>query len=338
MKLQVFGFAFIVAAAVAGVDYSMQAKQVDQTLGLTGYVDTITGRFDQASEARALKARQKAEVKIHLPEALDGWVRSEWDAADTTSLEAMEMERSSFQRAGLTALELAPMMGGMVATKVQLAAKMRRTTIWVYERGDEMIALRVIYTKTGAVTRFPGLDGKINKLNAKGINSAAPYAFVQGVGFGEVRVDHALTGPVGYRAFAASMGSNVTIGVRAVASDASIKAMMEAIDYDGLNGMLDTPLANVGKDAPQVSPAEAMVMAEQALEARRAALRGDEPVAVEVTTEVQKADAPDEVIAEVVAEEAPPEGIKVGLNAVSGLPGQKCERKKGILFCGFATE
>ncbi len=176
----------------------------------------------------------------------------------------------------------------------------------------------------------------IDTFNAEGINSATPYAFVQGVGFGEVRMDRALTGPVTYRSFAASMGSNVTIGVRAVASDASIKAMMGAIDYDGLNGMLDAPLESVGKDAPQVGPEEAMLLAEQALEARRAVLRGDDPAAVEQTAEAQDTGAADEVIAEV--EEDPAIDIKVGFDSVTGLPGQKCDRKSGNTFCGFVTE
>lgn len=48
MKLQVFGFAAIVAIAITGVDYSMQARATGQPftqLGASGYVDTITGRY-----------------------------------------------------------------------------------------------------------------------------------------------------------------------------------------------------------------------------------------------------------------------------------------------------
>lgn len=317
MKLQVFGFAFIVAAAVGGVDYSMQARATDQSLGLTGYVDTISTRFEAANEARALKARQKAEVKIHLPEAPEGWTRREWAEADTTRLESQTGDQSSFQKRALSAMELAPMMGGMAATEVQLSNRMRRTTIWVYERGDEVVALRAIYTKTGAAKRFPGLDAKIEKANAEGINSAKPYAFVQGVGFGEVRMDRKLTGRVSYRTFAASMGSNVMIVVRAVASDESILAMMEAIDYDGLNGMLDAPLALVGKDAPQVGPAQAMALAEQAIKARRAVLRGDE------TPTAKTQDVGAAVETKVAAQAQPAKDVKIGFDTVSGLPGQK---------------
>ncbi len=336
MKLQAFGFAFIVAAAVGGVDYSMQAKETDQSLGLAGYVDTITGRFEAANEARARKARQEADVKTHLPEAPEGWTRSAWAETDVTALEPQIGNQTRFQKTALSATELAPMLGGMAATDVQLSTKMRRTTIWIYERGEEIIALRAIYTKTGAANRFPGMDAKIKSFNERGINNATPYAFVQGIGFGEVQLDRKLTGPVKYRAFATSMGTNVTIGVRAVASDASILAMMQAIDYDGLNGMLDTPLTGVGKDAPQVSAAQALEMAAQAIEARRAVLLGDEPVAIEETAEVQEAFVESEVKAEVEAE--PVKEVSVGFKTVSGLPGQKCVRKSGSRFCGSATE
>lgn len=336
MKLQIFGFAIIVAAAVAGVDYSMQSKTTNQSLGVTGYVDTITGRFHAANEARALKSRQKQEVKIHLPEAPEGWSRSEWAETDTTRLAPKAADLSGFQKRSLKAMELAPMMGGMVATEIQSAGRMQRSTIWVYERNDEIIALRVIYTKTGAAKRFPGLDTKIDKANIAAINRATPYAFVQGVGFGEVHVDRALTGPVNYRAFSASMGSNVMIAVRAEASDASIKAMIGAIDFDGLNGMLDAPLAQVGKQAPQVGQAQEMVLAEQAIEARRAVLRGEEPAVVGQTAEAQETRAVVETKA--VVQVAPAKTIKVGFDRVSGLPGQKCDRKSGNVFCAVATE
>lgn len=326
MKFQVFGFAIIVSAAIGGVDYSMQSKQTDQSLGLSGYIDTVTGRFDKANEARALKSRQKAEVKIHLPQAPEGWTRSDWDETDTTRLEPLTADLSGFQKRGLMAVELAPMMGGMVATEVQLGNKMRRTTIWVYERGDESIALRVIYTKTGAADRFPGLDAKIAKANDEGIKTANPYALVQGVKFGEVQLDRKLTGPVSYRAFAASMGSNVTIGVRAHASDETILQMMDAIDYDGLNGMLDVPIANVGKDALQVKPELLIAPVVQSID--------DQSALTETAAKITEAAAPVEQVVEV----DPVDNIIVGFKKVTGLPGQKCARNTGTSFCGVATE
>lgn len=338
MKLQVFGFATIVAMAVTGVDYSMQARATGQPfmqLGATGYVDTITGRYQAAAEARALKARQKQAVKIHLPEAPEGWRRSAWADADTTGFETTKSDMSSWERRSLSAVEVAPMMAGMVATDVPLATKLRRETIWVYERGNEMIALRVVYSKTGAARRFAGLDTMIEEVNLQAINSATPYALVQGVGFGEVQADREITGPVTYRGFSASMGDNIKIAVRADASDASILALLGAIDYDGLNGMLDVPLAHVGKHAPKVAPAKAMQLAALALEQRRAALRGDEPVESEVVAVVEE--APTEASPEAEAVEEP--AIGIGFDTVTSMPGQKCVRKAGSSFCsGFTSE
>ncbi|WP_456390879.1 hypothetical protein [Profundibacter sp.] len=338
MKLQIFGFAAIVAMAITGVDYSMQARATGQSLGqlgATGYVDTITGRFQSAADARALKTRQKQAVKIHLPEAPEGWIRQEWAKSDTTRFESIRRDMSSWEIRTLSAVEVAPMMAGMVATDVQLATKLRRESIWVYERGGEMIALRVVYNKNGKARRFPGLDTGIEEANIEGINSAVPYAFVQGIGFGEVRVDREITGPVTYRGFSASMGDDIMIAVRADASDASILALMGAIDYDGLNGMLDVPLAGVGTDAAKLDPARAMELAAKALEQRRAALLGDEPVAPEVIAAVEE--APVEASPEAEAVEEP--AIGIGFDTVTSMPGQKCVRKTGSSFCsGFTTE
>lgn len=338
MKLQIFGFAAIVVLAIAGVDYSMQARATGRTftqLGATGYVDTITGRYQAANGARALKARQKQAVKIHLPEAPEGWTRQEWATADTTRFETTKSDMSSWENRTLSALEIAPMMGGMVATGVPLATKLRRETIWVYERGDEIISLRVVYNKNGVMRRFPGLDTGIEEANIEGINSAAPYALVQGIGFGEVQVDREITGPVTYRGFSASMGGDIMIAVRADAPDASILALMGAIDYDGLNGMLNVPLVGVGTDAPKVGAARAMELAALALEQRRAALQGDEPVAPEVIAAVEEAPAKASPEAELAEEPA----IGIGFDTVTSMPGQKCVRKAGSSFCsGFTTD
>lgn len=335
MKLQVFGFAAIVAMAVTGVDYSMQARATGQTLGqlgASGYVDTISGRYQAANAARALEARQDQEAKIHLPEAPQGWIRRAWSEADITRFEPLKHDMTSWERRTWAAAEVAPMMAGMVAADVPLATRLRRTTLWVYERGDEMIAMRAVYSKTDELQRFPGLDTMIEAANQQGIDSATPYAFVQGVGFGEVRVDREITGPVAYRGFAASMGDNVMIALRTDASDASILALMGAIDYDGLNGMLDVPLANVGTDAPKVDPAQAMALAAQAIEQRRDVSGGDQPVAPEAVGHVQTGATP---APEVVAEKT----VEVGFDTVTSMPGQKCVRKAGSNFCsGFTND
>lgn len=329
MKLQVFGFAIIMAAAVGGVDYSMQAREAEQSLGVSDYVDSITGRFNAANEARALKGRQKQEAKIHLPEASEGWIRNEWAEADTTALEVNSSAMSGWEKRNLKVAELAPMLAGMVATNVSLAGRMQRKEIWVYQRDDEMIALRVAYTKTDAPKRFPGLDNKIDVANIEAMKTVAPYAVVQGVVFGEVQTDLPGSGAAAFRGFSASMGSNVMIAVRANASDASVLALMGRIDYDGLNGMLDAPLAGVGTDAADISVAQQLAMAQQAMDAQRAQLF-DAPAVV------AKTEAPEAVD---VAEEKPKPKpvVSKGFETVRRMPGQTCSRKAGSAFCSSLT-
>ena len=331
MKLQVFGFAIIVAVAIAGVDYSMQARKSEQSLGAARYVDSITDRFHAAAEARALKARQKQEVKIHLPEAPEGWVRREWAEADTTRIEVVTQDMSGWDKRGMSAMELSPMMAGMIVADVQLSGKMRRKQIWVYERGDEIIALRVLYTKTGAAKRFPGLDGNIEAANVDAVKTAVPYALVQGVVFGEVRPVLAGAGPSGYRGFSTSLGSNVMIGVRAIASDTSVLTLMGQIDFDGLNGMLDQPLDGIGKNAPDLAPDQQLAMAEQAMNAHRVMLFG-EPLDV-----VAEEDTAVGLVEDASVEVALPKTPEIEFDAVRAMPGQKCVRKSGSLFCSGFT-
>lgn len=328
MKLQVFGFAIIVAVAVGGVDYSMQARTAEQSLGVSGYIDSISGRFQAANETRALKGRQKQEVKTHLPEAPEGWVRNEWAAVDTTSIEIKSAAMSGWEKRKLAVAEVAPMMGGMVAADVNLAGRMQRKEIWVYQRGDEIIALRVAYTKTGAAKRFPGLDNKITAANTEAMKTAAPYAFVQGVVFGEIQPDLPGAEPVSYRGFSASMGSNVMIAVRANASDASVLALLGQINYDGLNGMLDVPLSGIGADAVDLAPKQQLAMAELAMEHHRVAMFGAPPV------------VKDAVAVDAVEEKEKPAATKAfeaGFDTVRRMPGQKCVRKAGSAFCGGLT-
>lgn len=318
MKLQVFGFAFIVVAAVAGADYSMQARQSDHSLGFGGYIDSITGRYQATVEGYALKARQKQEAKIHLPEAPEGWTRREWIEADTTRIEVDGSKMSGWEKRNLSVFELSAMMGGMVETDVSLAARMQRKEIWVYENADEIIALRVVYAKTGAPKKFPGMDNKIDAANLEAVKIAAPYAVLEDVAFGEVQPNLKGAAPISYRTFSAKMGHNVMIGVRANASDASILKLLGMVDYGGLNGMLELPTEDTVEGTEQG-------LAEAVPEPLEAPSQQQETVGEVAQVET-----------DLVAEE-PTKAIGVGLAKVRHMPGQKCQRKTGSSFCSNLT-
>ncbi len=338
MKLQILGFAIVAAIATGGVDYTMQSKRLGQPLGqigLAAYVGTISNRYETANAASALKSRQKQAAKIHLPEAPDGWVRRNWEDGDNALLEPPARDLKTLEKQAAHARELSLMMAGMLAEEIKGGPRLRRTEIWVYERGDEIIALRAKYTKPDAKPSFSSMVQGVADANIRGVVEARGYAVIAGVAYGEIRPVQGDAALAKYRGFSASMGENVLISVRAVASDDAIRSMMAAIDYDGLNGMLDPPLENVGSQASVVEPSQQAVLAGQMLEQKRDMLRDKGLIAVvepEVVEEV--------VVEEMVSEEeaAEPKTIEVGFNAVAVMPGLKCERSNESQICVTAAD
>ncbi len=332
MKLQIFGFAIVAAIATGAVDYTMQSKRLGQPLGqigLAAYVDTITNRYESANAESALKSRQKQAAKTHLPEAPDGWTRRNWEDGDNARLEPPARDLRALERKAARARELSLMMAGMLAEEVKGGPRLRRTEIWVYERGDEIIALRAKYTKPDAKPSFSSMVKRVADANIRGVAEARGYAVIAGVVYGEIRPVQGDEARAKYRGFSASMGENVMISVRAVASDDAIRSMMAAIDYDGLNGMLDSPLENVGSQATVVEPSQQSALAAQALEQKRAVLRQKGLIAV-VEPEVVEEVVVEEEAAQDVAE---PKTIEVGFNEVAVMPGLKCERSNLSQIC-----
>ena len=332
MRLQVFGFAIVGALAMGGVDYTMQSKRLGQPLGqigLAAYVDTITNRYEAANAASALKSRQKQAAKVHLPEAPEGWTRRNWEDGDNALLEPPARDLGALQRKDAKARELSLMMAGMLAEEIKGGPRLRRSEIWVYERGDEIIALRAKYTKPDAKPSFSSMVQRVADTDIRGVAEARGYAVIAGVAYGEIRPVKGDDARAKYRGFSASMGENIMISVRAVASDDAIRSMMAAIDYDGLNGMLDPPLENVGLQAPVVEPAQQVALAGQALEQKRAVLRQKGLIAV-IEPEVVEEEVVEQVVTPDVAE---PKGIEVGFNEVAVMPGVKCERSNLSQIC-----
>ncbi len=337
MKLQIFGFAIVGAMALGGVDYTMQSKRLGQPLGqigLTAYVDTISNRYEVSNAASALKSRQKQAARVHLPEAPEGWTRRDWEEGDNTLLTPPARDLKSLERKVAKARELSLMMAGVLAEEIKGGPRLRRTEIWVYERGDEIIALRAKYTKPDAKPSFSSMVQRVADADIRGVAEARGYAVIGGVVYGEIRPVQGDDALAKYRGFSASMGDNVMISVRAVASDDAIRSMMAAIDYDGLNGMLDAPLENVGSQASVVEQAQQAALAAQMLEQKRGVLRQKGLIAV-VEPEVVE----DVIVEDVVTpEEAAPKTIEVGFNEVAAMPGLKCERSNLSQICATPSE
>ncbi len=345
MKLQVIGFGIVMALAVLGVDLSMQARKTDQSIGqmgFAGYVDTIKGRYGEVLEARALKERQKQLAKVHLPEAPEGWTRREWADGDNSKILPSKHDDLNSDA------EMQEALGGQMS----LSFNNRAREVWVYESGDEMVSLGVVYSKPKTTGGIQGVALKVIAGNISAMSSTEAFALIQGVAFGSNHLFGVQDEEKPYRVFKAGIGTDIKMIVRANASDESIHMLLNAIDYDALNAMLDHPVETVGTTMPKASAEESLQTAQDILEQKRNAIRDEGQAAENALKDMgrlmggfakpdEAADATDASDATRRADAIVTVGatkINVGMAPVAGMPGRKCVRSKGSRLCGGLSD
>ena len=325
MKLHVVGFVLVVGLVVAGADYSRQAKKAGLSigqLGVGGYIDTFSDRIDATKEAAALRKeasalreRQKQLAKTHLPEAPEGWIRREWSEGDNSRIMPFLGDNASNSA-----------MGDLLAMDVAPNERRLQRGVWVYEHGDEIIVLSANYRKPGSArSGFSAVTVKLVTANERMLSGIKGYALVQGVAFGENILKIEGSDPDRFRSFSAKIGEDITLGIRASASDEAILLLLKFIDYDALNAMLDQPVQEIGTNAPAVDPASEIEIIEQILGGQFDGVQHEE----------QKPSA------DTVAPETEPESneVGVGFSPVRQMPGQECERNNnGRQVCRSDTD
>jgi len=249
---------FVGALAVIGVDYHMQAKAAGvpmSALGISGYIESFSTRMEASAEKRqtaeaeeARETRQEASARVYLPQDVEGWSRRAWSEGSNSRISKPKRELSEAEQEGLEQIANSAFAGMLVRTD-DLADEAREAETWVYECGDEIVAVRASFrpapkgdglgvnasTMLGSGAELSGLDG---------------WAVIQGVAFGE----HVPFEPRPYRVFKAHIGPSdqVRLSVHADASDDAVRAVLSGIDFDGLNGLLETPLAHIGSEAAEI--------------------------------------------------------------------------------------
>ncbi len=260
LNFQAVGFVFILAIVGLGLDYHQQTLKSDLELGelsASAYVDTITGRFSDAQEAkvaktaeRERKSRVRSGARPYLPEAPEGWTRREWAAGDNSSITTPKRELEDFEK---EALESSTLLKNMAAASEKRAQEERNEQTWVYERGNEVVSVRVRYSEMpkGNTITANAMTMVIGNLNAMAIPEG--WGVIQGVPYGTY---HSMlsTEPKNYRSLDAAIGfgTEVKLDVRTNTTDAATREILTQIDYDGLNSLLPKPLAHVGSGAREV--------------------------------------------------------------------------------------
>lgn len=257
------GFMLVAGVAVAGVDYVEQSKRADLPLGqmpLAAYAETVPQRIEayKAEKSAALTERERQTAwrqggLEYLPEAPEGWTRRALLEGDDSAILPPEAKKFS-ESAGQTFLDQ------MEAREHVQHQKDRATRSWIYQRGTETVFVEVQLVERPNSNSLVGLVGTmLSGADFGGMQDTLGYGTIGGVGFVEKlnfggREHHyrVLEGRIGF-------GDEVHVIVHANAGSAATNEILTAIDYDGLNALLPTPMDLVGNDAALpdgVDPAE----------------------------------------------------------------------------------
>ena len=233
-------FAGVAAAFTLGTDYVVQSKANGSYPGgysFAAYLGNYSGRVTDTFDAIDKYRRQSEEARSHLPEAVAGFERRDWER---------DASRDDELIAGMNTLEKSAFNDGLKA-----ARKAARKQVWEYVRGDETIRLSAIYVPAPE----DGHAEPVQAFMAPGVDLAQArlqgYDVIDGVMF--FRVIDTETGlgadPNGPQMLQGFLGLDVAIGVYTERPVADLHEVLAAIDYDGLNAMLDEPLRFVGSTA-----------------------------------------------------------------------------------------
>jgi hypothetical protein len=156
-------------------------------------------------------------------------------------------------------------MKALMAASDAMREKGEKEEIRFYQKGESLVALRLSHRKPGAGAMNPigGMAMNIVAGNMEAMSGKEGFAVVKGVPYRRELGLFSMGGEDdSTRVLTARMGEEIRISVRARASDEEVYELLNAIDYDTLNAMLATPLAGVGRDAPEIPLAQQKAVAD----------------------------------------------------------------------------
>lgn len=270
---KVFLGAFVAVAgiAVGAVDYVNQARRAESTpgaFGVTDYLNTISGRFGDHQAALAAETERNRlsamDPRDHLPEAPEGWTRTDWDAG----AEALFGGRYDLQKDDFAPDELKndPMLKALSAAGKALVDAQDAREVYVYQKPGAVVALRL--------TRVPpeagGISGMAMQMAANNIEAMSGkngFAIVKGVTYREeLGLFGAQAMERDHKIITGQIGRELRISVRSLAEDEDILTLLNLIDYDQLNAMLREPLPDIGSNAPVIAERDQKAEAQRRVE------------------------------------------------------------------------
>ncbi|MDA7963932.1 hypothetical protein [Ruegeria sp.] len=253
--LRFLGFALVAMIVIAGLDYYQQDKKHEGILSAEGYIDTIRSRFSERQQEKvAEKAererqdRWKAGAKSYIPNAPDGWSRY---AIDDTDAQAVSTVLSDYGPTPLISsisnpVELARLANG----GREAALRKLNETGYVFANGTEILWFDISLKPKSARNTLAGLALGRQAAFTNAMKVSEGFAVIDGVAFAEETGDllgqpnaaeyRRITGRIGF-------DEEVVLRLHGKASDASIRQLLTAVDYAGLNALLAHPSPAVGQ-------------------------------------------------------------------------------------------
>lgn len=266
MNYFALGFGAVALTAVGAIDYANQASAAGQSPGsfpVSAYFASYGQRIDgvrearaDAAEAKARKARRSAGARPYLPDAPEGWTRRAWAEGDNSAI-AQEPRK-------LVEDDAPQLLKNMAAKSEDAIEKKRDTETWVYQRGSDIVAIRAAYkARDGERDMAGAIKDTIASVGMAVQSKPQGWAVIGGVAYALRPADAmnpaapnlSMLGTP-FVSLAAHLGfhDEIALTVQSNADIDATRALLGAIDYDGLNTLLTYPLANIGSAAPDVAP------------------------------------------------------------------------------------
>ena len=252
--LRILSMMVLVVLTIVGLDYYQQDKKHDGVLTANGYVDTIKHRFAHQQVERDAKAAEKARqkrwdagAKSYLPEVA-GWARYELTETGNDPVEAVLAGYSPTPLVSSIAnpAELVRLSNG---GQEAILRKLGETGL-VYAKGEEIAWFDISLKPESARNTLAGIALARQQNFMSQAATKEGFAVIDGVAFMETTRDMLdPTADFPYRKIVGRIGldEEVVIRLHTNAQDTTIRELLGALDYAGLNALLTFPSPVVGQ-------------------------------------------------------------------------------------------
>ncbi len=266
MNYFALGFGAVALTALGAVDYANQASVAGQAPGTypaSAYFASYGGRMTAMREARAAAAEDKGRdarrstgARLYLPDAPQGWSRRAWADGDNSVIELAQP--------GLVANDAPDLLKNFAAKSERAAEKQRDAETWVYQNGNQIVAIRATYTaREGERNLAADVQDTLAPMGRGASGTQTGWGVIGGVAYAAQQADsndaatpHLSLAGTPFLSLEAQLGfhDEITLTVQSNAGLAATRAILAEVDYDGLNALLTYPLPYIGSAAPTVSP------------------------------------------------------------------------------------